>query len=463
MNFPAIESMLTIKKLMLAGLVAFAAAGCQDDESTVAPGENTRLEIGSDPSGATIELNGAPTGKVTPSTIFDIAGSQDIVVRLERDGVIYGYRADNVDVRGDSLHRVFGPLMYRCSNSSCAISSSRSRDLGRLRVATQANGAIFMRSGQGDGLLWPLGSSNSYASIGMPLIAMVSGINDTLAIGIYDTDYLAGRPEPTVTVAGERTTVKQSTWIVPPTNVIINNSPTVRGIEVEEELIGTAGSDVVYLKLTYRNITNRESYRAADPVVPGNGMTFQNVYVGFGLDPDIGTPGDDMITYEPDLDLVYAYDSNFLEEIFNTANAATPGLVGLKLVTVPAGTVKSMNAWPQTFGTGSGDWRAGTTTERGGFSMISGIRSLSPDHPGQQIGHVPSTPQDFRMSVGAGPVTLGPGETVSITVAIIIAPPVAGEYVSGQVIGPGGPTTADRQIRRIAGNLFEKARTLVAP
>jgi hypothetical protein len=353
--------MLTIKKLVLAGLVVLAAAGCQDDESAVEPGENTRLEIGSDPSGASIELNGVATGRVTPSTIYDIAGTQDIVVRLDRDGVAYGYRADNVDVRGDSLHRVFGPLMYRCSNSNCALASGRARDLGRLRVTTQANGAVFMKSGQGEGLLWPLGSSNSYASIGMPLIAMVSGMSDTLALGIYDTDYLAGRPEPTVTVVGDRTTVKQSTWIVPPTNVIINNSPTVRGIEVEEELIGTANSDVVYLKLTFRNITNRESYRAADPVVPGSGITFQQVYVGFGLDPDIGTPGDDMITYEPDLDLVYAYDSNFLEEIFNTANAATPGLVGLKLVSVPAGTTKSMNAWPQTFGTGSGDWRAGTT------------------------------------------------------------------------------------------------------
>jgi hypothetical protein len=452
--------MRTIQACALAALMTLAAGGCADDDETLAPGENTRLEIGSDPQGANIFLNGVATGKVTPSTIFDIAGDQDIVVRYESaEKIVYGYRADNVDVRGDSLHRVFGPLMYRCTDNSCATLSARARDLGRIRMVTQANGALFARTGQGEGLLWPQGSSNSYVSMGMPLIAMISGASDTLALGIYNKEYLAGRPEPTVTVTGDRTVVRQSTWLIPPATLAV----TVRGIEVEEELTGTAGSDVIFLKLTYRNITNRESYRAADPVVPSAGLIFNNVYLGFGMDPDIGNANDDMVTYEAPLDMVYAYDSNFFEEIFNAVNSATPALIGLKLVSVPAGATKALNTWPQTFGNGSGDWSAGTNTERGGFSMISGLRSLTPDHPGQQIGHVPATPQDFRMSVGAGPVTLAPGEAASITVAIIVAAPVTGEYVSGQVVPPGSPTADDRQIRRIAGTLFNLARNLVAP
>jgi hypothetical protein len=205
-------------------------------------------------------------------------------------------------------------------------------------------------------------------------------------------------------------------------------------------------------------------YRAIDPVVPAGGMTFNQVYVGFALDPDIGAAGDDMVTYEAALDMVYAYDINFVEEIFNPADAGKPGLVGLKIVTMPAGaTAKSLNAWPITINGLSADWHAGTVTERGGFSMLSGLRSLAPDHPGQLIGYVPSSPNDYRMSVGAGPVTLAPGQETSITVAIIIAYPVAGEFTIGQVVPAGNPTDDSRQIRRIAGNLFARAAAAVLP
>ncbi len=454
--------MLKKKLSVLMALLALAGTACADDDETIAPGENTRVEISSDPAGADILLDDAPTNKKTPSTFFDVAGEHEIIVRTEKDGIAYGYRT-SIDVRGDSLHRFTGPLVYRCPRSDqiCKLNSSRARDFGQLRLFTQANGSVFMRLGQGEGLLWPRGSSNSYVSTGMPLIAMVTGVADTLALGIYDTDYLAGRPEPVFNSSASGTTLRQSTWIVPPTNVILSNMPTVRGIEVEEEFTAAPDSNVVFLKLTFRNITDRESYRAIDPVVPSAGMTFNQVYVGFALDPDIGDSGDDLVTYEPALDLVYAYDSNFFEGIFNTANAGMPGLVGLKLVTMPAGaTSKALNAWPINVGGLSGDWHAGTNTERGGFSMLSGLRSLTPDHPGQLVGHVPSAPGDYRMSVGAGPVTLAPGQETSITVAIIIARPAQGEFVTGQFISAGNPADDTRQIRRVAATLFQRALQL---
>ncbi|HEY0672262.1 MAG TPA: PEGA domain-containing protein [Longimicrobiales bacterium] len=448
---------------ILAALIVLPVAGCGDDDESFGPGENTRLEITSDPSGANIELDGLTTGRTTPTTIFDIGGRHDVVVRLDRDGISYGYRTE-IDVRGDSLHRVTGPLMFRCSNTTCLLGAARNRDFGRLRISTQANGALFMKSGQGEGLLWPLGTSNSHASMGMPMIAMLSGTRDTLALGIYDTHYLAGRPEPVLQTNAERTTLRQSTWIVPPTNVITSNAPTVRGIEVEEELIGSPDSEIVFLRLTFRNITDRETYRAADPVVPSGGLRFDNVYVGFALDPDIGASGDDMITYEPGLDLVYAYDYNFFEEIFNSAQTAAPGMVGLKIVEMPAGaTSKALNGWPGEFGVGSGDWAAGENTERGGYSMISGLRSLPPDYAGQLIGHTPTMPNDFRISVGAGPITLGPGQSTTITVAIIVAAPVETEYTPGQPVAPGDPSVADRQITRVAATLLNRARNLTIP
>ncbi len=449
-------------RLLLLALVV--AAACDNDRDPVDTGENTRLEVLSDPPGASIEMDGALTGRTTPNTFFDISGGRhELIVRLDRDGIGYGYRTE-VDIRGDSLHRVNGPLMFRCAGTTCLLNAARVRDFGNIRFSSQANGALFMKSGQGDGLLYPLGFSNSMVSIGMPMIAMVAGTRDTLALGIYDIDYLAGRPEPIYQSTATRISLRQSAWIIPPTSVILGNAPTVRGIEIEEEVIGEPGGEVVFVRLTFRNITDRETYRAADPVVPSGGLQFNGVYLGFALDPDIGTPGDDMFTYEPLDSLVYAYDSNFLEEIFAGGFAGTPPLIGLKVVAKPAGaTAVSLNGWPATLPLGSGDWRAGTATEPGGYSMISGFRSIEPDYPGQFIGHVPTTPNDFRLVVGAGPVSLAPGETASITVAVIIAPPVEGEYTIGQTVAPGDPGVANRQISRIAGTLIDRARNLVVP
>jgi hypothetical protein len=449
------------KQLICALALAMAAAGCSDDE-VVSPGERGSVEVTSDPQGAVVELDGANSGKTTPATFWDLSGRHNIVVRLDRGGIAYGYRTQ-VDIRGDSLHRIHGPLMFRCESTTCLLASARNRDLGRIRISTQANGALLSRVGQGDGLLWPLGSSNSYASVGMPLIAMVAAPRDTLAMGIYDYDYLAGRPEPTMTTSGARSVFRQSTWIVPPTSVLVTGAPTVRGIEVMEELTADANSDVVYVKLTFRNITNRDSYRAADPLVPNSGLTFSNVYIGFGVDADIGNPDDDFITYEPALDMVYAYDSNFQEQIFSTANAAAPGLVGLRVVQRPTDTNVILNAWPNVFGTVSGDWSGGNINEPAGFGILSGTRSFAPDHEGTHVGFMPGTPGDYRMSVSAGPLTLPPGGEASITIALVMASPVSGEYTSGTAVAPGSPADESRAIRRIAGTLLDRARTAVAP
>lgn len=443
-------------------LVLLGAAACQSDDDGVVPWENTRVAVTSDPEGAIIEIDGTNSGRITPTTLSNLVGRHTIVVRLEADGISYGYRAD-VDVRGDTEHRITGPLMYRCVSPACPISSVRERDLGNVRIATQPNGALFTRQANGNGLRWPLtGTVESYASTGVPLVAMIaSGSRDTLALGIYDTPYFTGRPQPTVSVNGDTTRFRQSMWVVPPTDAILNNVPTVRGIQVDEELIGSGSSDVVLLRLTFRNITSTETYRAADPVVPPAGLTFEELYVGFALDPDIGNPADDMITYEPALDLVYAYDYDFAESAFTSSASTQPGLVGLRLVSAPAGaSAKVLNAWPRLIGTQFTDWYAGTISEPIGFGVLSGMRSVAPDFPGQHVGYVPAIAGDYRMWVGAGPIRLAPNEEVSLTVALIMAWPVAGEFTSGQGVPPGDPDAQGRQIQRIAGTLLDRARNL---
>jgi hypothetical protein len=130
------------------------------------------------------------------------------------------------------------------------------------------------------------------------------------------------------------------------------------------------------------------------------------------------------------------------------------------MIAKPENTTTVMNAWPSTFGTLSGDWTGGAN-EPVGHGIMSGARSFQPDEPGASIGYTPGVAGDYRMVVSAGPVTLAPGESAEITVAIVLAPPVAGEYTSNQTVPPGSPTVADRQIRRIAGTLFANAQAAV--
>jgi hypothetical protein len=121
-----------------------------------------------------------------------------------------------------------------------------------------------------------------------------------------------------------------------------------------------------------------------------------------------------------------------------------------------------MNAWPGTFGNLSGDWTGGAN-ETLGYGILSGEHSFLPDEDGTKIGYTPGVPGDYRMSVSAGPVTLAPGESAEITVAIVLAPPVAGEFTSNQTVLPGSPTLADRPIRRIAATLFANAQPAAKP
>lgn len=444
--------------------VALGLGACQEADPVTSPGANTRLEVLSDPENASILIDGVSTGKTTPATLFDLAtGSYEVIVRIPGPGDRgYGYAAE-VELKGDSLHRVNGPLLC---GVACVGSAKRQDDLNNIRVVSLPNGPLFFDAQNGKGLIWPADGASGYAAIGTPMIAAVAGTRDTLAFGIYNENFMAGRPPaPSVTTTDGRTTMRQSFWIVP--TELIRFSPTaraMRGIEVEEELIGTSAEpDVAFLRLTFRNITNLPSYRTIDPFLPSGGTTYTWVYIGFGLDAEVGTADDDAVTYDPALDMVYMYDFDFLESAFPLNTGAQPGLIGLRILDAPEGaTVKALNAWPRGF-----DWSAGHVTERGGWYHFSGTRSrpefAADDIAGQQIGYAPNHPNDYRMSVAAGPLTLPPGESVSITVAVILASPVPGTYQSGVEVPPGNPTLPAREIERIAKDLLEKAARLVAP
>lgn len=440
-----------------AAVLTMGLAACREADKATTPSANARIDVSSDPAGAAISLDGVATGKITPDLLRDLVlGQHEVLVVLNKDGVNYGFRT-KVDVKDDSLHRIYGPLTMRCT-TDCS-TSQKYHTLGVLRVSTNSNGALFYYNGTGAGLYYPAGLTDTYAAIGAPLIAMLAGTRDTLSTGLYDLGYMAGRPAPTVTQTPDRYSLRQSFWVLPTPTIIAQNTPTARGIEVEEELIGvTATNDVAFIKLTFRNITNRASYQAADPLVPVTGMRYDSVYVGFGIDPDIGNADDDMITYDPSQNMVFAYDLDFEELGFSPAATIKPALVGLKLMDAPVGKAKVLNAWPRV-----NDWGAGDLSERTGWSILSGRKSIAPDAAGQLIGHVPTLPSDYRMSVSAGPVSLAAGDAVSIVLAVIIAPPVPGTFTSGTQVPPGDPNATDRPIMRIAAALLDKARSLVVP
>jgi hypothetical protein len=75
------------------------------------------------------------------------------------------------------------------------------------------------------------------------------------------------------------------------------------------------------------------------------------------------------------------------------------------------------------------------------------------DHPAPEIGHQGSQPTDYRITETLGPMRLEPGETFGLTVALVLAEPVPGLFTPGTLVPPGDPTSSNRQILEIAGDL----------
>jgi hypothetical protein len=441
-------------------LAVLVLAGCREEDGFMGGPGGARAYVNSDPPGARILVDSRQTGRVTPDTITGLTGRREITARLDTLSTSYRYTAQLTLTTEDTLALVDGPLVVRCSMPGCYRDLLRHLAGNRLRFAANPVGTFFLADGSGEGILWPANTKNSYASAGIPLFAALMPFNaqfDTVAIGMYDTQYLAGRPVPILEedVAGLR--LRQSTWIVPPANRLA--VATVRGVRIEESVLATSTvDDAVVLKLVFHNITGEPRYRLVDPHLPEAGLSFHNAYIGFALDADIGTSTDDLLSYDLDLNMAFAYDARFQESGFGGGYNIQPGLVGLRVLEAPAATTVVLNGWARQ--TGAGDWFAGTTNEGTGWGMMSGLRVYSPDHPNPRIGHLPQSPGDVRIMVSAGPLTLAPGDSAAITVAVVIAPPVQGTFTSGTQLDPGSPTDTNRPLHRVAGHLFDRARTV---
>jgi hypothetical protein len=440
------------------GILLAAAAlcgSCRDADAPTGPRTGgARLFITSEPDGASIFVDGTDTRQRTPDTVAGFSGQHDIRVWLDSAGVTYEYNA-RVQVAGSDtvVRRLHGPLSRQCAFAfdlnDCYVRLHTYRTGGGIRFAVNPLGSIFLHDGTGSGAFWPATTSNSYMSGGIPVFAAQFDGN-AVSVGPYDHGYLAGRPAPVSTEAAGRSTLQQTAWLVPPTFQLLQIA-TVHGIEIREEITtGEAVSDVILVRLTFRNVTATFEYLAIDPFTPEGGTTFTDAYIGLALDPDIGAADDDWLSYDPALDMVFAYDARFAESGFG-GSASAPGLVGMRALRAPAGTTVLLNGWPS-----QGDWGAGTVSEGAGFGMLSGRAVFVPAHDDPRIGHLPAAPGDMRMAVTAGPLTLAPGEQAEIVLAVAFAPPVSGTYQTGTLVEPGDPLDTNRTLYSIAALLRER-------
>lgn len=453
--------------MLWAGLAA--VSGCREADRPAGPVFGGLVAVDSDPRGAVIYVDGERRAQTTPDTLDDVpAGQRVIEAWRDSAGVSYGF-AMRVSVPREGLVEVSGPLLARCFDAGCFANVRERYTVNSMRFAATPTGRFFYVNGLGGGLYWPSTTANSYLSTGGPIFAGVwSATESKVAMGVYAYqdfagniyDYLAGRPVPRIDETAERFSMQQSTWVVPPGSLVM--APTVRGLEIEQEVIGRADLDgVLLVRLTFRNITNDPIYGRMDPM-PEGGVTYTDAYIGFVLDPDIGEgqgAEDDHVSYDPNLGLVFAYDGNFSEAGYSAGWADRPGLVGLRLIEAPPGTNQLLTAWP-----GLADWYSGAVDrveEEAGWWWLAGAQhQLSgsyPDHPDGRIGYAPAGAGDYRIAVSAGPLTLAPGDSARLTVAVVIAEPQPGTFTPGQAMPPGDPLDTSRPVYRVAEVLRQRA------
>ncbi|MBR9990300.1 MAG: PEGA domain-containing protein [Gemmatimonadetes bacterium] len=424
-------------------------AGCREGDGPADPSvTDARVYLASSPNGAQIIVDDRNTGQTTPDTVALRRGDRSVVLRLDSAGFTYEYAFILEVERTDEVGEVTLPLGVRCltAGGTCFQAARRHRDAANLRFATSAVGSLFHWGGSGSGIFWPAATQNSYASAGIPLFgAEFDG--DSAGMGMYDQALLVGRPAPRVTVSGGGFRLEQEAWVLPQPAGL--SSPTsLRGILIGQEIIGRDDIEgVLVLRLTYRNVSDDPLVHLFAPHIPDAAVTYTNAWIGFALDADIGAAADDWLSYDADMDMVFAYDADFATA-FVGADADAPGLVGLRVLEAPAGTNVMLNSWSSGF-----DWNAGRSGEHAGFGMLSGSSVFAPAHAHTKIGHLPPAIGDIRMSVTAGPITLEPGAEVRIVIAVAVAPPVAGTFTSGVTVSPGDPLDTSRQLYNVAGIL----------
>jgi hypothetical protein len=344
-------------------------------------------------------------------------------------------------------------------------------------------------SRDGLGLTWPIDNANSasneYVSQAKLLVAATVGnevggtdAGRNIAMALYRVGDYSPRRRLQV-VQGDSSRYSSIAWTdvrhVPVYNFPrgqLNPSDRLNalfGLEVKATyLLPQQYQDVLIVRYDVRNISADEDYRRVHPTSPAAGFTLRNVYLTPVIDADVGgafqgEADDDAGTIFPAEGLAAAWDRDLAVGYWTIPYNTGPGLVGLKVLNTDAGTPKGV-----VFGTDTLDYfttareaeaYAYLTAGRG--ATITGCTSYTDAYVcGGEAA------QDVRIGWSVGPVaTLAPGESRTLTVAILLAAPSTGTFTSGTSVLPGNNSAAElasttKNSYRLAGALRDLAATI---
>jgi hypothetical protein len=346
-------------------------------------------------------------------------------------------------------------------------------------------------SRDGLGLTWPVddnnSASNEYVSQAKLLVAatVATEVGGTdagrkIAMALYRVGDYSPRQRLTV-VAGDSSRYSNVAWTdvrhVPVFNFIrgqldaTDRRNALFGLEVKATYYLPAQfPDAIIVRYDVTNISDQADYRRVHPEIPATGFTLRDIYLTPVIDADVGgallgEADDDVGTIFPAEGLAAAWDREMAVSYWLPPWKTGPGLVGLKVLDTDAGTPKGLVFVSDTldFLTSAREAEAYAVLSAGRGAPLTGCT----DYPsaficGGELGN------DTRLGYSVGPIaTLAPGQRRTLTIALMLAAPSTGEYVSGQAVAPGNSSETElasttKASYRLAGNLRALAASLAA-
>ncbi|HSG82577.1 MAG TPA: PEGA domain-containing protein [Gemmatimonadota bacterium] len=408
----------------------------------------------SDPSGADVTIDGVGTGATTPANLQGVpAGPHEVELSLRLSPNESFWWTGQTTVSEHVLDTLDAALQGGCG-LDCDFAVDRGRVICRSTSYGDTCAGVFFSS---PALIFPDVLGGSYAGGGRLLVAGVLGADagdlkgDTVSTLVYRDGWI-GRQHVTVGEYDRAQVMELGYWATAQVE-----GESLLGLSVQQSVIAAdsgGAEDMLFLRFEIANVSADERYRQIYPAVPEGGYTFESLYLGFGLDADVGAAGDDLGTFDHELGLPFIYDADFSDPELGLYSSS-PALVGTVVVERPAGaSERTLTLWRR-----EDDWDDGT---QHGFAwrLLAGRLAAGdpiPDHPHPDIGYQPDAAHDYRFIDAHGPLVLAPGDTVTLTVALLLAEPVPGSYTPGQPVAPGDPLAAGRPILSVAGRLRDLA------